>query len=211
MKQKTRIEILSRFSQVNPRPIIELNFCSPFELLISTLLSSQSTDIMVNKVTKKLYLKANTPISVLKLGLNNIKKYIKPIGLYNIKALNIIKICHILIEKHNGKIPNNRMDLEKLPGIGPKIAGVILNTIFNEPVIAVDTHVFRFCNRTNFALGKNVKQVEDKLFKVVPVFFKKHCHLWIVLHGRYICKSRNPKCNECIIKDLCNYYKIINT
>ncbi|MXP50957.1 endonuclease III [Pantoea sp. SoEX] len=210
MKQATRIKILDRFAKDNPKPIIELHFCSPFELLISTLLSAQSTDIMVNKVTKKLYSKANDPISFLEIGLDNIKKYIQPIGLHNIKALNIIKICHILLKKYNSQIPNNRIELEKLPGIGPKTASIILNIIFDQPTIAVDTHVFRFCNRTGFALGKNVKQVENKLLQVVPDVFKKNCHLWIVLHGRHVCKYRKPKCTTCNINDLCDYYRITN-
>ncbi|PPI88148.1 endonuclease III [Candidatus Pantoea edessiphila] len=210
MKQIVRIEILNRFEKKNPYPITELNFCSPFELLISTLLSTQSTDVIVNKATKKLYNKANDPRKFLDLGLNGIKNYIKPIGLYNIKALNIIKICHILLNKYKGKIPNNRIELEKLPGIGHKTASIILNTIFDQPEIAVDTHVFRVCNRTGFAPGKYVQHVSNKLSKVVPIIFKKHCHMWMVLHGRYICKARNPKCNECNIKDLCRYYAIKN-
>ncbi|PPI88814.1 endonuclease III [Candidatus Pantoea edessiphila] len=212
MNQKIRIKILNILKDKNPNPIIELNFKSPFELLISTLLSAQSTDIIVNKVTQKLYQEANTPEKFLKLGLNNIKKYIKPIGLYNIKALNIIKTCHMLLEKYDGKIPENRIALETLPGIGKKTANIILNIVFNQSTIAVDTHVFRVCNRTRFATGKNVIQVENKLLKVVPKSFKKNCHMWLVFHGRYTCKARIPKCNLCIINHLCasntSYYKI---
>ncbi|PPI86796.1 endonuclease III [Candidatus Pantoea edessiphila] len=207
MNQVMRVEILNRLKKINPNPVIELNFSSPFELLISTLLSAQATDNIVNKVTAKLYKKANTPKSLLKLGVSEIIKYIKPIGLYNIKSMNIIKICHILLERYDGKVPSNQMELETLPGVGKKTANIILNVIFNIPTIAVDTHVFRVCNRTGFASGKNVNQVENKLLKTVPKIFKKNCHIWMVLHGRYICKARNPRCDVCKIQDLCNYYE----
>ncbi|BGI50905.1 MAG: endonuclease III [Arsenophonus endosymbiont of Ceratovacuna japonica] len=205
MNKQKRISIMTRLRNNNPLPITELIFNSPFELLISVLLSAKATDISVNKATIKLYSVANNAQKMLNLGSDKIKFYIKTIGLFNIKANNIIKTSKILIDKYNGKVPQNRQDLESLPGVGRKTANVILNTIFNLPTIAVDTHIFRFCNRTNFAKGKNVFEVEQKLIKVVPIEFKLHCHNWFILHSRYTCVSRKPRCNSCIIEDLCEF------
>lgn len=187
----------------------ELVYKSEFELLISVLLSAQTRDSQVNKVTKKLFNIANTPETILFLGLNNLKNYIKSIGLFNKKSENIIKICRLLIKNYNGIIPNNRLALESFPGVGRKTANIILNIIFGFPTIAVDTHVFRFCNRSRFAIGNNAISVEKKLISVVPQEFKKYCHLWFVRHGRYICQAKQPKCYKCIIADLCEFNKKI--
>lgn len=186
---------------------IDLIYNSGFELLISVLLSARTKDIQVNKVAKNLFQQANTPESMLTLGLEKIKKYIKCIGLFNSKATNIIRTCQILVNKYNSIIPNNRLDLESLPGVGRKTANIILNIIFNQPTIAVDTHVFRFCNRSRFAIGQTPLAVERKLIKVVPRKFKKKCHQFFVKHGRYICRSKNPYCSNCIIFDLCEFNK----
>lgn len=184
---------------------IELNFSSPFELLIAVLLSAKTTDISVNKVTKELYLVANTPIKMLNLGITGIKKYIKSIGLFNKKAKFIFNICYILLNKYQGNVPKNRKLLEELPGIGRKTANVVLNVAFGFPTIAVDTHVFRFCNRSNFASGKNVSLVEEKLLKVVPKIFKLNCHNLLILHARYTCTAKNPHCQLCSIENLCEF------
>lgn len=205
MNKQKRIDILTRLRDNNPTPTTELVFNSPFELLISVLLSAQATDISVNKATAKLYPIANTAEKMLALGINEIKHYIKTIGLFNTKAENIIKTCQILIDKYNGEVPENREALESLPGVGRKTANVVLNTAFGWPTIAVDTHIFRVCNRTNFAPGKNVIEVEQKLLKVVPVEFKVDCHHWFILHGRYTCIARKPRCGSCIIEDLCEF------
>ncbi|MBG3013650.1 endonuclease III [Proteus faecis] len=205
MNQAKRIEILTRLRDNNPHPTTELKFDSPFELLISVLLSAQATDVSVNKATAKLYPVANTPQAILTLGVDGLKKYIKTIGLYNTKAENVIKTCQILVDKHNSEVPENREALEALPGVGRKTANVVLNTAFGWPTIAVDTHIFRVSNRTGFAPGKNVNEVEQKLLKVVPAEFKVDCHHWLILHGRYTCIARKPRCGSCIIEDLCEF------
>ncbi|WFQ80574.1 endonuclease III [Xenorhabdus sp. SF857] len=205
MNQQKRIEILTRLRDNNPHPTTELVFNSPFELLISVLLSAQATDVSVNKATAKLYPVANTPQAILDLGVDGLKEYIKTIGLYNTKAENVIKTCRILLEKHQGEVPEDRIALEALPGVGRKTANVVLNTAFGWPTIAVDTHIFRVSNRTLFAPGKNVDEVEKNLLKVVPAEFKVDCHHWLILHGRYTCIARKPRCGSCIIEDLCEY------
>ncbi|MBG6032130.1 endonuclease III [Proteus hauseri] len=205
MNQAKRIEILTRLRDNNPQPTTELKFDSPFELLISVLLSAQATDVSVNKATAKLYPVANTPQAILTLGVDGLKKYIKTIGLYNTKAENVIKTCQILVDKHNSEVPEDREALEALPGVGRKTANVVLNTAFGWPTIAVDTHIFRVSNRTGFAPGKNVNEVEQKLLKVVPAEFKVDCHHWLILHGRYTCIARKPRCGSCIIEDLCEF------
>ncbi|NBN70866.1 endonuclease III [Proteus sp. GOKU] len=205
MNQAKRIEILTRLRDDNPQPTTELKFDSPFELLISVLLSAQATDVSVNKATAKLYPVANTPQAILTLGVDGLKKYIKTIGLYNTKAENVIKTCQILVDKYNSEVPENREALEALPGVGRKTANVVLNTAFGWPTIAVDTHIFRVSNRTGFAPGKNVNEVEQKLLKVVPAEFKVDCHHWLILHGRYTCIARKPRCGSCIIEDLCEF------
>jgi endonuclease-3 len=207
MNKQKRIEIFTRLREQNPTPTTELNYQSPFELLIAVILSAQATDVGVNKATKKLYPVANTPEAILALGEKGLKEYIKTIGLYNGKAANIIKTCRILIEQHGGKVPQDRASLEALPGVGRKTANVILNTAFGQPTIAVDTHIFRVSNRTGIAPGKNVVEVEKKLLKFVPDEFKHDAHHWLILHGRYVCKARNPDCPNCIINDLCEYKK----
>ena len=205
MNQAKRIEILTRRREQNPYPTTELEYNSPFELLIAVILSAQATDKGVNKATAKLFPVANTPQAILDLGLEGLKEYIKTIGLYNSKAENIIKTCRDLVEKHNGEVPENREALEALAGVGRKTANVVLNTAFGHPTIAVDTHIFRVCNRTNFAPGKDVVKVEEKLLKVVPKEFKVDVHHWLILHGRYTCIARKPRCGACIIEDLCEY------
>ena len=205
MNKQKRIEILTRLRAQNPQPTTELNFNSPFELLIAVILSAQATDKGVNKATDKLFSVANTPQAVLDLGVEGLKEYIKTIGLYNSKAENIIKTCRDLIEKHNGEIPQTREALEALAGVGRKTANVVLNTAFGQPTIAVDTHIFRVSNRTNFAPGKDVVKVEEKLLKVVPDEFKLDAHHWLILHGRYVCKARKPDCPHCVIRDLCRF------
>ena len=205
MNRQKRIEILTRLRAQNPQPTTELNFNSPFELLIAVILSAQATDKGVNKATDKLFSVANTPQAVLDLGVEGLKEYIKTIGLYNSKAENIIKTCRDLIEKHNGEIPQTREALEALAGVGRKTANVVLNTAFGQPTIAVDTHIFRVSNRTNFAPGKDVVKVEEKLLKVVPDEFKVNVHHWLILHGRYTCIARKPRCGSCVIEDLCEF------
>ena len=205
MNKQKRIEILTRLRAQNPQPTTELNFNSPFELLIAVILSAQATDNGVNKATVNLFSVANTPQAVLDLGVEGLKEYIKTIGLYNSKAENIIKTCRDLIEKHNGEIPQTREALEALAGVGRKTANVVLNTAFGQPTIAVDTHIFRVSNRTNFAPGKDVVKVEEKLLKVVPDEFKVNVHHWLILHGRYTCIARKPRCGSCVIEDLCEF------
>ncbi len=205
MNKQKRIEILTRLRDHNPHPTTELNYSSPFELLIAVILSAQATDKGVNKATEKLFPVANTPQAILDLGLDGLKEYIKTIGLYNSKAENIIKTCRDLIEKHNGEIPENRSALEALAGVGRKTANVVLNTAFGHPTIAVDTHIFRVSNRTGFAPGKDVVKVEEKLLKVVPDEFKVDVHHWLILHGRYTCIARTPRCGSCLIEDLCEF------
>ena len=205
MNQAKRIEILTRLREQNPHPTTELEYNPPFELLIAVILSAQATDKGVNKATAKLFPVANTPQAILDLGLEGLKEYIKTIGLYNSKAENIIKTCRDLVEKHNGEVPESREALEALAGVGRKTANVVLNTAFGHPTIAVDTHIFRVCNRTNFAPGKDVVKVEEKLLKVVPKEFKVDVHHWLILHGRYTCIARKPRCGACLIEDLCEY------
>lgn len=205
MNADKRYEIFSRLQTANPRPTTELKYSTPFELLLSVMLSAQATDVSVNKATTKLFRVANTPDTVLKLGIQGLKSYIKTVGLYNSKADNIIKTCQILIAQHQSQVPSTRKALESLPGVGRKTANVILNTAFGRPTIAVDTHIFRVCNRTRLAPGKTVLEVEKKLLRVIPVEFKRNAHHWLILHGRYTCTARKPKCSQCMIQDLCEY------
>ena len=205
MNAEKRVEILSRLRTENPNPETELKYESVFELLISVILSAQATDVSVNKATEKLYAVANTPEAISALGLNKLKRYVKTIGLYNTKAENIIKTCRILTTEHGSEVPRTREALEALPGVGRKTANVVLNTAFNEPTMAVDTHIFRISNRTKFAPGKNVLQVEKKLLKVIPDEFIRDSHHWLILHGRYICTARKPRCGACVISDLCEF------
>jgi endonuclease-3 len=203
-KEKRR-EILTRLRSDNPTPQTELNYKSPFELLIAVILSAQATDVSVNKATDKLYPVANTPEAIAALGIDGLKAYIKTIGLFNSKASNVIKTCNMLIALHNSQVPENREALQALPGVGRKTANVVLNTAFGWPTIAVDTHIFRVANRTKLATGKNVEQVEEKLLKVIPSEFKVDVHHWLILHGRYTCIARKPRCGSCLIEDLCEY------
>ena len=205
MNKDKRIAILSRLRESNPTPTTELEFSSPFELLIAVLLSAQATDVSVNKATKGLFAAAPTPSAMLALGVDGVKQHIKTIGLFNTKAENVIKTCQILQDQHGGQVPENREALEALPGVGRKTANVVLNTAFGWPTIAVDTHIFRVSNRMKFAPGKNVDEVEQKLLKVVPAEFKIDVHHWLILHGRYTCVARKPKCGSCIIEDLCEF------
>ena len=205
MNAEKRVEILSRLRTENPNPKTELKYHSDFELLISVILSAQATDVSVNKATGKLYAVANTPETIMALGLLKLKSYVKTIGLYNTKAANIIKTCRILSTEHNSKVPRTREALEALPGVGRKTANVVLNTAFGEPTMAVDTHIFRISNRTRFAPGKNVLQVEKKLLKVIPDEFIRAAHHWLILHGRSVCTARKPRCAACVISDLCEF------
>ena len=205
MNKQKRHEILTRLRDTNPHPTTELHFTTPFELLVAVTLSAQATDVGVNKATAKLFPVANTPQAILDLGVDGLKEYIKTIGLYNSKAENVVKACKMLVELHGGEVPESREALEALPGVGRKTANVVLNTAFGWPTIAVDTHIFRVSNRTNFAPGKNVDQVEQKLLKVVPAEFKVDVHHWLILHGRYTCVARKPRCGSCLIEDLCEF------
>jgi len=205
MNKQKRIEIFSRLREANPEPTTELNYSSPFELLIAVILSAQATDVGVNKATDRLFPVANTPAAILALGVDGLKQYIKTIGLFNAKAENVIKTCRQLIEKHDGEVPDNREDLEALPGVGRKTANVVLNTAFRQPAMAVDTHIFRVSNRTGIAPGKNVVEVEKRLMRLVPKEFLMDAHHWLILHGRYTCTARKPKCGACNIEDLCEF------
>lgn len=205
MNKQKRIEIFTRLRNANPNPTTELNYSSPFELLIAVILSAQATDVGVNKATDKLFRVANTPEAILALGVDGLKEYIKTIGLFNSKAENIIKTCRILIEKHGGRVPEKREDLEALPGVGRKTANVVLNTAFGEPTIAVDTHILRVANRTGLAPGKTPLAVEKALLKRTPPEYLRHAHHWLILHGRYTCTARRPKCGACLIADLCQF------
>lgn len=205
MNQQKRVEMLTRWRDANPHPTTELNFTSPFELLIAVLLSAQATDVSVNKAMARMFPVANTPEAVYALGVDGVKEFIKTIGLFNTKAVNVIKTCKMLIEQHNSVVPEDRAALEALPGVGRKTANVVLNTAFGWPTIAVDTHIDRVSNRTKFAMGKNVDLVEKKLLKVVPAEFKVDVHHWLILHGRYTCIARKPRCGSCIIEDLCEF------
>ena len=205
MNAEKRYQFLAALREANPTPKTELVYQSTFELLISVILSAQATDVSVNKSTSKLFPLANTPEGILKMGEENLKAHIKTIGLFNSKARNIIKTCRALVEEHDSVVPNSRKALEALPGVGRKTANVVLNTAFGEPVMAVDTHIFRISNRTRFAPGKNVLKVEQKLLKVIPDEFILDAHHWLILHGRYICTARNPKCGACVVYDLCEF------
>ena len=205
MNADKRYEIFSRLRAANPKPTTELNFANPFELLIAVILSAQATDISVNKATGPLFAKANTPKAICALGVKRLKGFIKTIGLFNTKAENVIKTCRILMDEHDGQVPEDRAALEALPGVGRKTANVVLNTAFGHPTIAVDTHIYRVSNRTKIAPGKTVRAVEDKLVKVVHDDFKVDVHHWMILHGRYVCVARKPRCGSCNIEDLCEY------
>ncbi len=205
MNRQKRIEIYTRLRAANPHPSTELGYDTPFQLLISVILSAQATDISVNKATDLLYPVAGTPDAILELGVAGLKPYIKTIGLFNSKAENIIKTCRLLLQHHDGEVPRTREELEALPGVGRKTANVVLNTAFGEPTIAVDTHIFRVSNRTGLAPGKTPLEVEKRLTKLTPEEFRLDAHHWLILHGRYVCKARKPECPACIINDLCEY------
>ena len=205
MNMAKRAEIFARLRAENPAPTTELAYRSPFELLVSVMLSAQATDVSVNQATATLYPVANTPAALLDLGLDGLKEHIKSIGLFNTKAANVLKTCRILLDEHDGDVPRLREALEALPGVGRKTANVVLNTAFGEPTIAVDTHIFRVCNRTRLAPGKTPLQVEEKLLRWVPEDFKRGAHHWLILHGRYVCTARKPRCGACPIEDLCEY------
>ncbi len=205
MNKQKRSEIFSRLREADPEPTTELEYSSEFELLVAVALSAQSTDKGVNKATRKLFPVANTPEKVLALGEDGLKQYIKTIGLYNSKARNIIKTCKILVDQYDSQVPDDQKALESLPGVGRKTANVIRNTAFGHPTMAVDTHIFRVANRTRLAPGKNVLEVEKKLLKFIPDEFKLNAHHWLILHGRYTCIARTPRCGSCIIEDLCEY------
>lgn len=198
-------EFLSRLREIDPEPTTELEYTTPFELLIAVILSAQATDVGVNKATRRLYPVANTPQAILDLGEDALKRHISTIGLFNAKAKNVIAACRILVEQHGGEVPRDRAALEALPGVGRKTANVVLNTVFGEPAIAVDTHIFRVSNRTGLAPGKDVRAVEDRLMRVVPEEFLLGAHHWLILHGRYTCKARKPACPECVVRDLCRF------
>lgn len=207
MNRAKRTEIFTRLRNENPQPKTELRYNSTFELLISVILSAQATDVSVNKATEKLYAVANTPEQIYALGVDGLKKYIQTIGLFNTKAVNVIKTCQILVEQHNSKVPDRRELLEALPGVGRKTANVVLNTAFRQVAMAVDTHIFRVSNRTGIAPGKNVLEVERRLIKLVPEEFLLDAHHWLILHGRYVCVARKPRCGACVIEDLCEFRK----
>ncbi|KRA53175.1 endonuclease III [Pseudoxanthomonas sp. Root65] len=199
------VELFSRLRELNPKPTTELEYRTPFELLVAVTLSAQATDVGVNKATRRLFPVANTPAAVLALGEDGLKNYISTIGLFNAKAKNVIATCRILIDEHDGDVPRSRDALEALPGVGRKTANVVMNTAFGEPTIAVDTHIFRVSNRTGLAPGKDVRAVEERLLKVVPAEFLLDAHHWLILHGRYVCKARKPDCPQCVIRDLCRF------
>lgn len=205
MNKNKRSEIFQKLKAQNPQPTTELKYANPFELLISVILSAQATDVGVNKATRQLYPVANTPEAIYALGVEGLKKYIRTIGLYNTKAENIIKTSKLLLDEYDSQVPDDRDSLERLPGVGRKTANVILNTAFGQPTIAVDTHIFRVSNRTGIAPGKDVRVVEEKLLKFVPDEFKHDAHHWLILHGRYICIARKPRCGSCVIYDLCEF------
>lgn len=205
MNKDKRYRFLSHLRDENPNPTTELEYDSTFELLIAVILSAQATDVSVNKATRKLYPVANTPEAILALGPAKLKTYIKTIGLFNTKAENVIKTCKALIERHDGEVPQTRAELEALPGVGRKTANVVLNTAFGEPTMAVDTHIFRVANRTKFAPGKTVLAVEKKLLKVIPDEYIRDAHHWFILHGRYVCTARSPRCGACVVYDECEF------
>ena len=205
MNRTKRTEIFARLARDNPEPTTELAYGTPFELLIAVMLSAQATDVSVNRATGPLFAAANTPKAMLALGVDGIKAFIRAIGLFNTKAANIVKTCRILLDDHGGDVPRHREALQALPGVGRKTANVVLNTAFGEPTIAVDTHIFRICNRTKLAPGKTPLQVEEQLLRFVPAEFKQSAHHWLILHGRYVCTARRPRCGSCSIEDLCEY------
>lgn len=205
MNRQIRTEIYTRLRKQDPTPTTELKYRSPFQLLVAVILSAQATDVSVNKATDKLFADASTPEDIIEIGLAGLKKYIRTIGLYNMKAANILKTCHMLIDQHGGEVPRTRAELEALPGVGRKTANVILNTAFGEPTIAVDTHIFRVANRTGLAKGSTPLEVEKRLTRLTPEEFRKDAHHWLILHGRYTCVARKPRCPSCVIADLCEY------
>ncbi|WP_018948571.1 endonuclease III [Thioalkalivibrio sp. ALMg11] len=205
MNAAKREAIFERLKAANPEPTTELDYDTPFELLIAVILSAQATDVGVNKATRRLYPVANTPEAILELGLDGLKEHIKTIGLYNAKAENVMKTCRLLVERHGGEVPRDRESLEALPGVGRKTANVILNTAFGVPTIAVDTHIFRVANRIGLAPGKTVLEVEKRLMRLTPKAYLQDAHHWLILHGRYVCKARKPECWRCPIEDLCEY------
>ena len=205
MKADQRRELFARLAELNPKPTTELEYSTPYELLVAVALSAQSTDVGVNKATRRLFPVANTPQAMLALGVDGLKKHIATIGLFNTKAANVIAAAQILVDQHGGEVPRDRAALEALPGVGRKTANVVLNTAFGEPTIAVDTHIFRVSNRTGLAPGKTVRAVEDKLVKAVPAEYRLDAHHWLILHGRYVCKARTPDCPNCVIRDLCRF------
>ena len=205
MKADQRRELFARLAELNPKPTTELEYSTPYELLVAVALSAQSTDVGVNKATRRLFPVANTPQAMLALGEDGLKKYIATIGLFNTKAANVIAAARLLVDQHGGEVPRDRAALEALPGVGRKTANVVLNTAFGEATIAVDTHIFRVANRTGLAPGKTVRAVEDKLVKAVPPEYRLDAHHWLILHGRYVCKARTPDCPNCVIRDLCRF------
>jgi endonuclease-3 len=205
MNKQKRIEIFRRLRNENPHPTTELEYGNPYQLLVAVTLSAQATDVGVNKACRALFKKVKTPQAMLRLGEAGLKTYIKTIGLYNTKAKNLMAAADILVKEHKGRVPDRREALEALPGVGRKTANVVLNTAFGQPTIAVDTHIFRVCNRTGIAPGKNVVEVERKLVRCVPDEFKRDAHHWLILHGRYTCVARTPRCGSCVIEDLCEY------
>ena len=205
MNATKRFQFFQRLAELDPHPVTELEYASPFELLTAVLLSAQATDVGVNKATRKLFPVANTPRALLELGETGLKRYIDTIGLFNAKAANVIALSALLIERHGGEVPRTRAELEALPGVGRKTANVVLNTAFGEETIAVDTHIFRVANRTGLAPGKDVRAVEDELLRVVRAQYRRHAHHWLILHGRYTCKARKPECPTCIVRDLCHF------
>ncbi|NVK01842.1 MAG: endonuclease III [Oceanospirillaceae bacterium] len=205
MNREKRTQIFTRLRDDNPHPTTELEYSTPFELLAAVLLSAQATDVGVNKATRKLYPIANTPQGIIDLGIDGLKEKIKTIGLFNTKAENLMKTCHMLVDLHGGEVPQTREALEALPGVGRKTANVILNTAFGQPTMAVDTHIFRVSNRTGIAPGKNVLEVEKRLLRLIPKEFLIDAHHWLILHGRYVCVARKPRCGACLIEDLCEF------
>ena len=205
MNREKRTLIFERLRANDPDPTTELAYRTPYELLVSVILSAQATDVSVNKATEALYEAANTPQAMVDLGVGTLKGYIQSIGLFNTKAENIVRTSRILIDEHGGEVPQDREALEALPGVGRKTANVVLNTAFGQPTMAVDTHIFRVANRTRLAPGKNVRQVEDRLVRWIPKPFLKDAHHWLILHGRYVCTARKPRCGACLIEDLCEF------
>ena len=197
--------MFARLSELNPKPVTELEYSSPYELLVAVTLSAQATDVGVNKATRRLFPVANTPAAIAALGEDGLKRYINTIGLYNAKAANVVAMAKLLLERHGGEVPRTREELEALPGVGRKTANVVLNTAFGQPTMAVDTHIFRVSNRTGLAQGKDVRAVEDRLLRRVPARYLHDAHHWLILHGRYVCKARRPECPACVIRDLCTY------